>query len=146
MEFLFVGVASFPLLPLNRKIPKSIFRLTVIYAKRSFTHMGKSTISRQVVWAQNKRAWLMKVLGSKCARCPSVTCLTFDCIKPRGGAHHKLSSVSRMTFYVREFRQGNLQILCHDCNSRKGANAQERYSIAYTVKLQSPDIWTLPQS
>lgn len=32
-----------------------------------------------------------------------------------------------MTFYMREFRKGNLQVLCHDCNSRKGANLEGRY-------------------
>lgn len=88
---------------------------------------SKSTVSRQVVWAKKKRAWLMGVLGGRCQYCGLTTNLTFDCIRPTGGVHHRLSSVLRMTFYVAQFRQGNLQILCHACNSAKGAKPQPRY-------------------
>lgn len=89
--------------------------------------VSKSTVSRQVVWAQKKRAWLMAVLDNRCKYCGETSNLTFDCIRPTGGVHHRLSSVARMTFYVHQFRQGNVQILCHDCNSKKGAKPQPRY-------------------
>lgn len=90
-------------------------------------HMSKSTVSRQVVWAGKKRAHLMQVLGAKCAHCGTTGGLTFDCIRPTGPAHHRLSSVNRMTFYVQQFRAGNLQVLCVTCNSRKSNKENPRY-------------------
>lgn len=67
------------------------------------------------------------ILGGKCALCGSKESLTFDCRVPAGGAHHKLSTDQRMCFYRQQFRFGNLQILCHACNSKKGAAEQNRY-------------------
>jgi hypothetical protein len=67
---------------------------------------------------------MLRVLGEKCVRCGLTTNLTFDCIRPTGGRHHRLSSVARVTFYMQQMRRGNIQILCHTCNSRKGATAQ----------------------
>lgn len=60
-------------------------------------------------------------------KCGIETNLTFDCIKPTGGAHHKLSSVARLTYYKREMAKGNIQLLCHFHNSQKGAKEQPRY-------------------
>lgn len=91
-----------------------------------------------MVWAQTKRAHLMRVLGGKCVRCGLTTNLTFDCIRATGGAHHRLSSVNRMTFYYGQWRMGNLQILCHGCNSAKGAKAQERYLPGLAPSLLPP--------
>jgi len=85
--------------------------------------------SRQVKWAQNKRSWMIRILGGKCARCQTTECLTFDCIRPQGGKHHRLSSVGRMTFYAQQMRMGNLQLLCSACNSKKGAREQPRYIV-----------------
>ena len=89
--------------------------------------MGNPKVNRSVVWSRAKRADLMRILKPVCKRCGATACLTFDCIVPKGGYHHKLSSVARMTFYVRQFRAGNLQVLCHDCNSRKRDLPMARY-------------------
>lgn len=97
--------------------------------------MTQKTVSRQVRWAHAQRAHLLKILGEKCVRCMVTTNLTFDCIKPTGGRHHRLSSVARMTFYNRQFRLGNLQILCHDCNSKKGASPQPPYFASTAIFL-----------
>jgi hypothetical protein len=78
----------------------------------------------------------MAILGRRCVMCGITTNLTFDCIRATGGAHHKLSSPSRMSFYLAQFRRGNLQVLCHDCNSRKGAKPMPKYSV--TVAMTWP--------
>lgn len=70
---------------------------------------------------------MIRILGGKCAYCNATACLTFDCIVPTGDAHHRLSSVGRVTYYKREMARGNIQLLCSECNSRKGAKAQSRY-------------------
>lgn len=80
----------------------------------------------------------MRVLGDKCAYCGITTNLTFDCIKPTGGKHHKLSSVNRMSFYLGQWRAGNLQILCHTCNTKKSDKPQERYLPGLAPSLLPP--------
>lgn len=83
--------------------------------------------TRQTVWAQQKRIELLVALGRSCVWCGATENLTFDCIRPTGGRHHKLSSVARMTFYWREARKGNVQVLCFDCNVKKSDHPQARY-------------------
>lgn len=96
-------------------------------------------VSRQVRWARAKRAWMVSVLGGKCVACGSDACLTFDCIRPTGGRHHRLSSVARITFYMEQMRRGNLQVLCHDCNSAKGAGENEKYRAVGSSEKLSPE-------
>lgn len=103
--------------------------------------MGIPTISRQAVWAKKKRAHLMQVLGPFCAHCKSVNCLTFDCIVAQGDAHHRLSSVGRMTFYMRQFNAGNLQVLCSACNTRKGGGPNSRYRAVVTGVSELREEW-----
>jgi 5-methylcytosine-specific restriction endonuclease McrA len=95
--------------------------------------MSKTSLNRQVAWAQATREKLIRILGGRCKRCGLDTNLTFDCIVPTGGAHHKLSSVGRVTYYKREMARGNVQLLCHSCNSKKGATREPRYTV--TVPL-----------
>jgi len=83
--------------------------------------------SRQAIWAANEKLRMKFILGSKCARCGCTNCLTFDCIRPTGDKHHRMGSVARVTFYRNQLRMGNLQLLCSECNSRKGAAEQPRY-------------------
>lgn len=78
-------------------------------------------------WAKRERERLMTILGGKCVFCGETSNLTFDCIKPQGGAHHKGSTDQRMCFYRKMFFAGNLQILCHSCNSKKAAHEQPVY-------------------
>lgn len=80
--------------------------------------------ARQRDWALRKRAWLTAVLGGKCVDCGATEDLTFDVREPVKDEHHGLESSLRMSFYVRQWRQGNLAIRCRVCNSRKGAKAK----------------------
>jgi len=70
---------------------------------------------------------MMATLGGICRACGATNCLTFDCIKPMGGQHHKLSSVGRVCFYREQLRRGNVQLLCSSCNSKKGAKPNPVY-------------------
>lgn len=84
--------------------------------------------SPRASWAAKKRQWLLSALGPVCVKCGGTQCLTFDCRVPTGDEHHKLNPANRMTFYVREACRGNLQVLCSDCNSRKGAKLEPKYT------------------
>jgi len=75
---------------------------------------------RQKEWAQRKRAQLMLSLGGHCCACGSTESLCFDCIEPKGDAHHRGPADARVMFYTKQMRSGNIAILCHDCNSIKG--------------------------
>ena len=55
-----------------------------------------------------------------CAHCGTDENLEFDCIWPRGHRHHRGDASQRMCFYRRQFREGNLQVLCNFCNAKKG--------------------------
>ncbi len=74
----------------------------------------------QKEWARQKRRELMELLGNVCAHCGTGENLEFDCIRPRGDKHHRGEASQRMCFYRRQFREGNLQVLCSECNVRKG--------------------------
>lgn len=58
-------------------------------------------------------------LGAKCAHCGSDNQLHFDCIQPRGPAHHRMGSRERIIFYEREHAAANLQLLCGRCHVAK---------------------------
>lgn len=75
-----------------------------------------------VTWARNARFKLMFELGGQCARCGKVKELEFDCIVPQGHVHHRLGVSSRMVFYRRQHKAGNLQILCRVCNNKKSVS------------------------
>ena|ERR1035437_518892 len=85
------------------------------------------TPSRQSKWAQRKRRELMFILGHHCAHCGSSESLTFDCIRPVNQGHHSMSSSARMTFYTRQARAGNVQILCAGCNVKKSNRPNGKY-------------------
>ena len=74
---------------------------------------------RQKDWARRARAALIAKLGAKCANCGTTKNLTFDCIKPQGHRHHTLDTATRMCFYRAQHAQGNLQVLCKNCNDTK---------------------------
>ncbi len=71
-------------------------------------------------WARQKRRELTALLGNVCAHCGTAEDLEFDCIYPKGDRHHRGDASQRMCFYLRQFREGNLQVLCNVCNARKG--------------------------
>lgn len=74
---------------------------------------------RHKLWAAATRARMVCMLGNKCAACASTEDLTFDCWAPAGDRHHRLSAPERITFYRRQMRAGNVQLLCASCNSLK---------------------------
>lgn len=83
------------------------------------------------------RAFFMELLGNCCARCgvtpdelskkkrPRDRVLTFDCIIPCGDKHHRMDTSARMSFYRKQLREGNLQLLCAPCNTTK-AHTEDR--------------------
>lgn len=75
--------------------------------------------SRQVIWARKVKQHLRALLGARCAQCGATEELEFDCIVPQGHAHHAAGTVSRATFYRRQFAEGNLQLLCGPCHVAK---------------------------
>lgn len=75
---------------------------------------------RQREWARRKRDELFGLLGAVCVDCGTTTKLTFDVIVPMGSAHHRYDWSKRMTFYVRQYRAGNLAVRCDQCNAKKG--------------------------
>ena len=90
-------------------------------------------------WARRARVRLLIVLGNRCVHCGATSCLTFDCIKPMGDAHHRMSTDQRMCYYHKQARAGNLQILCADCNTRKSARENPAYIPAHAaVQTRSP--------
>ena len=75
---------------------------------------------RQRLWAARARQDLLEILGGECVCCGSTEALEFDCIAPRGDAHHRAGVVSRISFYRAEhFTHRNLQILCRECHKVK---------------------------
>lgn len=80
---------------------------------------------RQRVWAKAARKRLMLILGDRCAACGAGEDLTFDCVAPRGDAHHGGNAEARILFYLREMRCGNVQVLCAACNALKGDFSQK---------------------
>ena len=75
---------------------------------------------RAKLWAKKARQFLLNQLGGHCACCGVDDGLTFDCIQPTGDSHHRGSTDQRMSFYRQQNALGNIQVLCHKCNSRKG--------------------------
>jgi len=81
---------------------------------------------RQRRWARESLDRLRQALGCKCNKCGSAEHLEFDCIKPQGHHHHSQGLGFRATFYWRQARAANLQILCRGCHALKtlGDNAK----------------------
>jgi len=76
---------------------------------------------RQVAWARTARERLRLALGGLCVRCGSSLEIEFDCIQPCGHAHHMAGAVMRTSFYRKQARAGNLQLLCAACHRKKSA-------------------------
>ena len=76
-------------------------------------------VSARTLQVRARRDALRIALGGRCTKCPNVVGLEFDCIKPRGDAHHKAGSLKRIQFYEAEAAAGNLQLLCKTCHRQK---------------------------
>ncbi len=84
--------------------------------------------ARQMEWGRRKRAEIMAALGNVCAgfgrKCRNTKHLELDCIKPVGNMHAKWGYDTRVRFYIKQFKAGNLQILCNKCHERKSTKEQ----------------------
>ena len=67
-----------------------------------------------------RRSKLIKKLGGECAKCGRKRNLTFDHLKPRTWSCRKLARWVRIKRYEEEAEKGLIQVLCADCNRRKG--------------------------
>jgi 5-methylcytosine-specific restriction endonuclease McrA len=72
--------------------------------------------------AKQARWQLICDLGGKCVSCGSVEDLEIDHKDPRLKMYvtNQLDPSWRVSMYRREAKYGMLQVLCADCNSRKG--------------------------
>jgi 5-methylcytosine-specific restriction endonuclease McrA len=89
--------------------------------------------SRCVRKARRIRDWLKEQLGCKCAKCSNLFELEMDCIIPMGHEHHRKGFYRRMIFYRRQFRAGNLQLLCPDCHTEKTNNFDMHWESKETI-------------
>lgn len=88
---------------------------------------------RQRQWAKRKTEELRAELGGKCIDCEATSDLTFDCIKPMGNGHHAQMDPSwRISFYLKQHRQGNLALRCRSCNGRKAGRKAVQIDLAIT--------------
>jgi 5-methylcytosine-specific restriction endonuclease McrA len=76
---------------------------------------------RQVRWAKAQMVRIRTILGGRCAECGEAQRLELDCIIPQGHKHHAAGLISRVCFYRKQMRFGNLQVLCSKCHSKKTA-------------------------
>ena len=79
--------------------------------------------ARQRVWARQKRALLVERLGGRCVSCGATSELEFDHINPGSReyvARHREWSW-RISTVSREVKAGLIQLLCSECNKRKGS-------------------------
>jgi len=76
--------------------------------------------ARQREWARKVRDGILDALGNKCAKCPATDKLQFDCVDSNVEMHWQNYDWSqRMSFYRRQFKAGNLQLLCNVCHGQK---------------------------
>lgn len=72
------------------------------------------------------REGLFSVLQPVCRNCGTVEDLTFDLIRAGGDKHHRFNGYDRILFYWSQHTNfGNVQVLCHSCNSAKKAGEME---------------------
>lgn len=74
---------------------------------------------RQRKWAAKKRDEIFELLGYECKKCGATKELEFDVIVPFDDRHHEMEWSWRMSFYRKQLRAKNLQILCRICNGKK---------------------------
>ncbi len=84
---------------------------------------------RQREWARRTRDFLRDFFGGKCARCDETNpdLLEFDTKTPTGHDHHRICWPQRMSFYKKQFRLNNLQLLCKKCNAKKAGHEDQEY-------------------
>lgn len=82
---------------------------------------------RQREHALKRRVELRRLLGDKCAKCGNISNLEFDCIIPQGDEHNRMDQPRRTSFYWRQHKAENLQLLCaQPCHADKTKADRER--------------------
>ena len=71
-------------------------------------------------WAIKARKQLILDLGGKCVSCGTKRMLEVDHINGRNWTPRNVSSDTRVRRYLKESKEGKLQVLCKSCNSAKG--------------------------
>jgi 5-methylcytosine-specific restriction endonuclease McrA len=84
-----------------------------------------STATRE--WARKRRARLIETLGSKCAACGSELYLELDLVVAPKNTNHGNGSLGRLCFYIRQWRMGNVRLLCGSCNRMKAAGLDAEF-------------------
>jgi hypothetical protein len=59
---------------------------------------------------------MIRALGGKCACCGTTEQLELDVIRPCHDRHGRLEYSVRTSYYLHQFRAGNLQVLCKPHN------------------------------
>lgn len=92
--------------------------------------------ARQNAWARRKKIELRNFLGNIChwINCTETKNLQFDCIQAMGHKHHRCGQSSRASFYLRQYKLGNLQLLCKKHHGIKSVAEHPR------VKEQEDDL------
>jgi 5-methylcytosine-specific restriction endonuclease McrA len=72
---------------------------------------------RQKQWARVTRARLIRSYGGKCSCCGGTEHLQFHLLRPAREGHHGRDTSSRTSFYRRQARQANLQLVCARCHT-----------------------------
>ena len=83
--------------------------------------MAFTVKERKKRYADKWRYWLFETLGFRCDRCGEDRDLQFD---HQDGRNWKLSHFNisdRIRRYVKDYRNGNLRLLCGKCNRMDGA-------------------------
>lgn len=70
-------------------------------------------------WAVKERAALIQRLGGKCVKCGIKKRLEVDHINGKQWVAFRVASDTRVRRYLREEKEGLLQVLCKFCNSCK---------------------------
>lgn len=93
---------------------------------------------RHKEWARRQRNQLHFLLGNKCCDCGTTENLQLDCEIPQGKEHHrKMAWDSRMSFYWKQYRAGNLRLRCLVHNATKGSVQDKAYFAQQRAMHQS---------
>jgi hypothetical protein len=81
--------------------------------------MTEST-RRSVKSAKLRRAALAEIMGGSCYKCGSTEKLEFHHVQDRDWVAKKLNRWMRVKMYERDYFQGILVLLCHECHKEIG--------------------------
>lgn len=87
---------------------------------------------------------LIASLGAKCEACGAKEDLQLDLVTPLKGVSHGNGRTGRLCFYIRQWRLGNVRLLCADCNQLKADKSDAQFWEAfYTQKRRSESSTTI---